>query len=178
MPIGISNMHIAFMRRATRALYHLCCGHRLIAVLAMTAAVLAIPMTVSFLKEDREYERFDLLRVGMERSEVVRIVGEPEFKRRVEEWGGFPSEIRAKRPEMIEYGYSVGRFWRSPYIEISGIYLGKDERRIVFLKRRLAIVEQYGRRAMDLLSITGSLVLAALIWRLLAILCKNARPST
>jgi hypothetical protein len=171
-------MHLAFMRRATRALYHLCCRHRLIAVLVTLTAILAIPGAVAFLKEDREYKGFDLLRVGMERSEVVRIVGEPEFKRRVEEWGDFPSEIRVKRPELIEYGYSLGRFWSNSYIEISGIFLGKDERRIVFLNRRLAIIELSGRWAKDLLVITGSLVLAALIWRLLAILCKNARPST
>jgi hypothetical protein len=171
-------MKISSKNRATKAVYHICGRHRLIAVLAITAAIWAMPAAVSFLKEDRELKRFDLLRVGMERAEVVRIVGEPEFKSRVEEWGEFPSEIRAKRPELIEYGYSVGSSWDSAYLEISGIYLGKDEKRIVFLNRRLAIVELDRSWVMGLLAIAGLLALAALIWRLLAMLCKKARPST
>ncbi len=129
-----------------------------------------------FIKEDKELKRFHLLRTGMERAEVVRIIGEPNFRKRVEDWGQIPSEIRAKSPALTEYGYFVGRYWRSSYFEIGGIYLGENEGRIEFLKLRFAIVEQSGRSAMDLLVIAGFLVLAALIWSLLTKLCKKTRP--
>jgi hypothetical protein len=161
-------------KRAKETLYYLLCGrYRTIAVLALIFVIGAVSQAVSVVKEDKELRRFNLLRTGMERAEVVQIIGEPEFKRRVEDWGQLPSEIRAKSPVLTEYGYSVGRYWSSSYLEISGIYLGKDERQIEFLKLRYAIVDTSGRWATGLLVVAGFLILAALIWGLLAILCRK-----
>ncbi len=154
------------------------CGrYRPISVLVIVFALWGLMAAVFIVREDKGLSRFQRLRIGMTKTELVRTVGEPQSKQHVE-WSQIPSEIRTDNANLTEYFYEVGRSWSSSYLLISGIFLDESEKTLEFVELKTSIIDVSGKFKITLLLIVIYGSLAVLIWVALVRLCKKTKSLT
>ncbi len=112
--------------------------------------------------------RFQSLKSGMSRSELIKIVGEPQRKE-VLTGAALSVPTINNDGEYVEYFYFVD-FASTGGIGISGIFLDKSEERIEFIKLRTELIDD-SRIGRAILALLACAIIALPIWILLTKYC-------
>lgn len=109
----------------------ICTRYRVLVALGLIGLIWAASALLIFYREDRWLSRFDSLKVGMTRAELVKAVGEPP---QMTPMNTPPEMVATKIDEsVIGYAYELTTFGSRSSWYIGGIYLDDKEQKIVFL---------------------------------------------
>lgn len=126
-------------------------------------------------RENSELNKFEHIRIGMSKKELVEIIGEPHAKNYHKDNSWIPPETMVKNKDFVEYSYAVNRIGSRSGLIISGIYVNNSEEVVVFIRLSKEIADAPGGLAVVFLVFTAYGGVALLIWMFLRKWCGNRR---
>lgn len=154
----------------------LCGRYRLLFLIVLISSFWIVAGLAIQARNNWRISRFQSLKIGMSRSELIKIVGEPQHKEVITGASRFFPIINKDDLEYVEYFYFVD-FASTGGIGISGIFLDKSEERIEFIKLRTELTDD-SRIGRVILALLACAMMALPVWILLTKYCgRGDKPN-